>query len=110
MRNLDKEFVLVIVRTVAKVTSKLQLTIPKAIAERYGIRAGDEVDLTPAGEVIRMSPGKRHGGGESIEERLRLFDQAVERQCRRQAKLRRVRQTVDRGWRREDLYIRGLAR
>ena len=29
----------------AKVTSKLQLTVPKAIADQYGIRPGDELFL-----------------------------------------------------------------
>jgi AbrB family looped-hinge helix DNA binding protein len=27
-----------------KVTSKLQVTVPKAIAQRYGIRPGDEIE------------------------------------------------------------------
>jgi AbrB family looped-hinge helix DNA binding protein len=33
-----------------KVTSKLQLTVPKAIADQYGIRPGDELQWIPAGE------------------------------------------------------------
>ena len=28
----------------SKVTSKLQVTVPKAAAERYGIRPGDAID------------------------------------------------------------------
>jgi AbrB family looped-hinge helix DNA binding protein len=32
-----------------KVTSKLRLTVPKAIADQYGIRAGDELEWIPAG-------------------------------------------------------------
>ena len=40
----------------AKVTSKLQLTVPKAIADRYGIRPGDELDWVPAGDAIRVIP------------------------------------------------------
>ena len=40
----------------AKVTSKLQVTIPKALAERYGIRPGDEIDWEPAGQFIRVVP------------------------------------------------------
>ncbi len=37
----------------SKVTSKLQVTIPKVIAEQYGIKPGDEIEFVPAGEVIR---------------------------------------------------------
>ncbi|HEY4764571.1 MAG TPA: AbrB/MazE/SpoVT family DNA-binding domain-containing protein [Candidatus Sulfotelmatobacter sp.] len=42
--------ILATVKDVAKVTSKLQLTVPKAIADHYGIRPGDELDWIPAGE------------------------------------------------------------
>jgi AbrB family looped-hinge helix DNA binding protein len=40
----------------SRVTSKLQVTVPKAIAERYGIRPGDEIDWVPAGDAIRVVP------------------------------------------------------
>jgi AbrB family looped-hinge helix DNA binding protein len=36
---------------VATVTSKLQVTVPKAIADRYGIRSGDEIAWVAAGET-----------------------------------------------------------
>jgi bifunctional DNA-binding transcriptional regulator/antitoxin component of YhaV-PrlF toxin-antitoxin module len=39
-----------------KVTSKLQLTLPKAIAVRCGIRPGDELGWTPAGNALRALP------------------------------------------------------
>jgi AbrB family looped-hinge helix DNA binding protein len=94
----------------AKVTSKLQLTIPKAVAEEYGIRPGDELDLTPAGEVIRMAPRGRQKSNDDLAGRLRLFDQATERQRRRRARRSRGKAPGRRGWRREDLYTRGLAR
>ena len=45
----------------AKVTSKLQLTIPKRLAEQFGIATGDDVDLQPAGE---------HFGILSVRERM----------------------------------------
>ena len=32
------------VRIMPKVTSKLQLTVPKKIADQYGIRSGDELE------------------------------------------------------------------
>jgi len=45
-----------------KVTSKLQLTVPKLIAERFGIRPGDELQWIAVGEAIRVilaGKGKR---------------------------------------------------
>jgi AbrB family looped-hinge helix DNA binding protein len=41
----------------SKVTAKLQVTIPKAIARQYGIEPGSEVTFEPAGDVIRFVPG-----------------------------------------------------
>ena len=49
----------------SKVTSKLQVTVPKALAERYGIRPGDDIRFEEAGEVIRVVPaaaGEATGG------------------------------------------------
>ena len=41
-------------------TSKLQVTVPKVIANQYGIRPGDEVEWVAAGEAIRVLPPGRH--------------------------------------------------
>jgi len=92
----------------AKVTSKYQVTLPRAIAEKYNIRPGDDIDWVAAGEVIRVIPPGKQAVPEDRESRLRLFDQATERQRRRPSgKKQRSR---DRGWRREDLYTRGRSR
>lgn len=98
----------------AKVTSKFQVTVPKALARRYGIQPEDEIRFEEAGETIRMVPA---GAGNSSgaldrEARLRLFDAATDRQ--------RARQPVHvfhegasgpgehvRGWTRDELYERG---
>ncbi len=37
-------------------TSKLQVTLPKALAKRYGIRPGDDIRFEEAGEVMRVVP------------------------------------------------------
>jgi len=61
----------------SKVTSKLQVTIPKTLADRYGIRPGDEIEWEAAGAFIRVIPP---GGGRSrldSAERLRVFDAAL---------------------------------
>jgi AbrB family looped-hinge helix DNA binding protein len=93
----------------AKVTSKYQVTVPKAIADEFKIRPGDEIDWAPAGDVIRVIPRNRPVVTEDRESRLRLFDQATERTRRRSAR-RRKKRIRDRGWRREDLYDRGRSR
>lgn len=106
----------------AKVTSKLQLTLPKAIADRYKIRPGDDLDWLPAGDAMRVV--KRDAAEvlepPTIKQRLALFDQATARQHRRQAGMRKKRPAADsqdsrsrsqgRGWTREELYQRGLSR
>jgi AbrB family looped-hinge helix DNA binding protein len=94
----------------SRVTSKLQVTMPKAIAEQFGIRPGDEITWVPAGEVIRVVPPRRKAPTLDLEARLHLFDAATERQKRRQAGARQRRTARERGWRREDLYSRGHAR
>jgi AbrB family looped-hinge helix DNA binding protein len=93
----------------AKVTSKLQVTVPKAIAARYGIRPGDEIAWVPAGDAIRVVPAGRQGVADP-QWRLKLFDAATARQRRRQASRPRRRVRGGRGWTREDLYDRGRAR
>jgi len=104
------------------VTSKLQLTIPKAIAERYKIRPGDDLEWIAAGDAIRVIPSSsnlKSGHPRSVEERLSLFDQATMRQRAREATPPPQEAPVEegwkpheieRGWRREDLYSRGRPR
>ena len=94
----------------AKVTSKLQVTMPKAIAERYGIRPGDEIEWQPAGTMIQIVPPGKQAPALSLDARLKLYDAATARQRHRQAGRPKLRPGTDRGWRREDLYVRGRAR
>ena len=92
----------------SKVTSKLQVTVPKVLAERYGIDPGDEIEWEAAGDVIRVVPPRR-APVRDLATRLRLFDLATARQKARQKATRRPR-ARSRGWTREDLYNRGRAR
>ncbi len=101
-------------------TSKLQLTVPKAIADQYGIRPGDELEWIPAGDSIRVElvQSKAKAGHKlSVEERLALFDEGTKRLDELQAAELKKNQgkkvtREDRGWTREDLYNddRGLPR
>lgn len=93
----------------ARVTSKLQVTIPKAIAQRYGIEPGEEIDFLPAGDAIRVVQRADLARTPDPARRLELFDRATERQRARQAAKKTRARTTERGWRREDLYERGVA-
>jgi AbrB family looped-hinge helix DNA binding protein len=102
---LSKDEILANSKDMAKVTSKLQLTVPKAIADQYGIRPGDELQWIASGEAIRViRAGKNSLSHQTrtVEERLELFDRATERQKRRQAKA--DNSSIARGWKREELY------
>ena len=96
----------------ARVTSKLQVTIPKAVAERYGIVPGAEIDWLPAGEAIRVVPRTGAQRPADLPRRLQLFDRATERHRARELTVSDAGhiEPPDRGWTREELYERGGAR
>ena len=96
----------------AKVTSKLQVTIPKRIADQYGIAPGDEVEFSPAGDSIRLAPARQPMRSSlSLEERLRMFDEDRAWQREREKTMSiPADSAAERGWRREDLYTRGKSR
>jgi AbrB family looped-hinge helix DNA binding protein len=105
-----------------KVTSKLQLTVPKKIADQYGIRPGDELEWIAAGDSIRVELVRRKakaGHELTAEERVALFDanmkwlDKLQAGQLREAKAKGTRVTREnRGWTREELYNdeRGLPR
>jgi AbrB family looped-hinge helix DNA binding protein len=97
----------------AKVTSKLQVTIPKAVADRLGLKPGDDIDWRVEGDGARVEPA-RTAHGVSVEERLRIFDESTKRQEARDAEWRRTHSGAKppkhRGWTRAELYTRGRAR
>ncbi len=104
----------------SKVTSKLQLTVPKKIADQYGIRPGDELEWIPAGDCIRVQllRKKRDGHELSTEGKLALFDantkwlDELQFDQIKEAKRKETRITREtRGWTREEIYEdRGLPR
>lgn len=89
-------------------TSKLQVTLPKAIADQYGIKPGDEITWVSAGESIRVLPHGRKESTPTLASRLRFFDLATARQGTRDVAVEAAR--GPRGWKREDLYDRGRSR
>ena len=94
----------------SKVTSKLQVTLPKAIADRFGIRPGDQIEWETAGDAIRIHLLSRTNPLDKAS-RLKLFDQGTQRQREREARQGASPQSGgERGWTREDLYERGRPR
>jgi AbrB family looped-hinge helix DNA binding protein len=87
----------------SKVTSKLQVTVPKAIAEQYRIRPGDEIEWVAAGDSIRVVTGGAARPAFDLRTRLESFDQATARQ-RLRGKRKSRSLPKGRGWTREELY------
>jgi len=73
------------------------------------VQPGDFYPASVAGGSDRMSNLALEHTGFSVEERLRLFDLASERQRRRQTSAAVAAESPDRGWTREVLYDRGSA-
>lgn len=62
-----------------KVTSKLQITLPKALATQYDIKPGDEIQFEGVAGAIRMIPAGRGVPRLSLAERRRLFEESDQR-------------------------------
>jgi bifunctional DNA-binding transcriptional regulator/antitoxin component of YhaV-PrlF toxin-antitoxin module len=91
---------------VSKVTTKYQVSVPKALADQYGIAPGDDLIWEPAGEALRVRLAEpRATYVADGRERLRLFDAATRRQAERQSR-RKVRSATKCGWTRDELYER----
>ena len=104
-------------KDMSKVTSKLQLTVPKAIADQYGIRPGDELEWVPAGEGIRVELVRTMKAPQvlTLKERLELFDRGTKRlDSIQKEELRQATTSAGRGkgrgWTRDELYDRGFPR
>jgi len=95
----------------SKVTSKLQVTIPKGIADQYGIRPGDEVRWEIREPGPMMVPGTVSRPRLTPEERVALFRSEMARLEEIQGK-RKWPRLRKRDWTREGIYeeARGLPR
>src|SRR3954462_860875 len=96
----------------ARVTSKLQVSIPKRIANECGIAPGDEIEFVVSGGSIRVVRAGKRTPGPATDERLGLFDRATARQKLRQRANPRSSEGGGggRGWTRDALYDRGRSR
>ncbi len=97
------------VTIMSKVTAKLQVTLPKRIADAHGIRPGDDVHFSSAGDCIRITPASVQSGRQlDVAERLRLFDAATRRADDRARALPiEGHASPARDWRGDELYTRG---
>ena len=93
----------------AKVTGKFQITLPKALAERCGIRVGDELELRPVGRSIQIDKRTPLDALPLRPDRLAHFDRATARQRTRERTVQ-LTPTRSRGWTREELHVRGRPR
>ena len=93
----------------AKVTGKFQITLPKALVERCGIRVGDELELKSIGQTIHIERRSTVDATRLRHERLSHFDSATKRQASRRVPSA-LRAARSRGWTRQELYIRGRPR
>lgn len=97
----------------SKVTSKLQVTIPKSVAKIHGIVPGSEILFESAGDSIRVRQVREdtvayEGESTETEFRLKLFEEATTRQEeRRPIQLEHFGASENRGWTRDDLYCGG---
>jgi bifunctional DNA-binding transcriptional regulator/antitoxin component of YhaV-PrlF toxin-antitoxin module len=91
----------------SKVTGKFQVTLPKRLVTTYGIKVGDVVEWSAAGDRIALQPAQRRSV--DLAHRLREFDRATARQ-RTRDRTHPVEATRERGWTREELYTRGRPR
>src|ERR1051325_1370717 len=89
----------------AKVTKDLQITIPSDLAERHGIKPGDDVEWREGANGLHLFSASARTAL-PVAMRLDLFDRATERQASRDRE--RPRRVADaprgRGWTREQLY------
>jgi bifunctional DNA-binding transcriptional regulator/antitoxin component of YhaV-PrlF toxin-antitoxin module len=95
---------------VSKVTSKLQITPPKAFADHLGIKPGDEIDWQLAADVVWVIRVTKRRAAKNRSLRLRFFDWATRRQKERQKALdpALVRSSkAGFGWTQESLYLCG---
>jgi bifunctional DNA-binding transcriptional regulator/antitoxin component of YhaV-PrlF toxin-antitoxin module len=97
---------------VGKVTSKLQVTVPRTVADRLGIVPGDDLEWRVEGDAatVRRTTLPRL----TLDERRAILDDMIRRDEAR-ARARRGDRPAGRaprrhrGWTRQDLYTRGRA-
>lgn len=89
----------------SKITSKYQVSIPRALVDKLGLKVGDDLAWEEAAGALRAQVAQSRTQRLSVAERLRLFDAASRRLSKRET-ARKLPARRDRGWTRADLYTR----
>ena len=103
--HVDKDLGITTIIPMSRVTRKLQVSVPKVLADQFAIRPGDDLEWEAAGDVLRVIPPRARISQRARSDRLALFDEATKRQEDRQAR-RSLSRPTDRGWSRDELYER----
>jgi len=100
----------------SKVTSKFQVTLPRQVARKHRIGPGSTIQFVSEGDSLRVLVDRdlRKDESSGVYDALQGFDEATERQDRRNREWSADRRTkpvaAGRGWSREDLYEDRLRR
>lgn len=96
----------------AKIKKEGHLPVPKALAEQFGIHPGESIRFEKVGNGILLSTDAPLDSS-VIEKRLESFDRATRRMevkpvptVKRKPRSKSIHPD-DRGWSREELYLRG---
>jgi bifunctional DNA-binding transcriptional regulator/antitoxin component of YhaV-PrlF toxin-antitoxin module len=99
----------------SKVTRKYQVSVPRRLARAHGIEPGTDLTFVSEGEALRVEVEHKDSSENSkdtLAEALASFDAATQRQVARNRRFgtraSKGSGTVDRGWRRDDLYAERL--
>lgn len=88
----------------SKVTSKYQVSVPKALADQYGIKPGDDLLWETCGAALRVVPARTRARRLNVEERLRAYDETTRRIENLMSRRTAGDEPRDRGWTRDELY------
>ena len=91
-------------KATSKVTSKLQVTVPKVIAEQADVRPGDSLEWEATGSSIRVTSARRNRPV-SAKQRLASFQAATDRIRQRWKGVKIGPASKPRGWTRDELYF-----
>ena len=91
-------------KATSKVTSKLQVTVPKVIADQADVRPGDALEWEATGASIRVTSARR-SRATSSKQRLASFQAATDRIRQRWKGVKVGPSPKSRGWTRDELYF-----
>lgn len=86
------------------------MTLPRAVARAHRISPGEDISFVDVGGTIQLrreSDADKRSDTERLGDALECFDAATERQRERNRKWTGHSFDANRGWTRDELYVRG---